>query len=307
MQRVTVETAENATPMHEHTFGTIVESGDEAVLSAQIGGRVARIAVQEGDTVRKGQTLMRISAPEYGQKVQHAQTLVNIAREKEKRARRHWNEYKPEERAQFKLDVQQADALRAEAAAAAAKTHIRAPFDGVVSTRFVTEGTTVANGTPLIRVIGHNAQKDIALDVVEDIARAVSVGDTIALSHDDMHGTATVYAIDPIASDATRKMTIHAHIDAGADFAVGTFVDAHVRVARDQHGVAVPRGALVRFYDDVVVFVLRDNHVHPVVVDVIAEDDDQLIVSGIEHGARVVVSGAHLLHDGDVVEVISEK
>lgn len=304
---VTVADVNSVDAEYVHTFGATVESADEAVLSAEISGNIKEILVDEGDVVKKGQLLASISAPSYSAQYVQAQTMLDIAIKQEELARRKWDDYKPEEREQIKLEVSHANAARAEAAAYLTKSRIVAPFDGVVSTKFVTDGKTVSQGESVIRVIGDVQKKEIGISVVSEIFGHISVGDSIKISKEGMDGTAIVYAIDPVTDARTRKLGIRATIDEPNKYDVGDFIDVHITSNSISDGVLVPVDSLVRFYDDMIVFVLEGDVVHSALVHVQYIDEGDAVVSGIDVGNRVVVSGAHDLEDGEKVDVIDEK
>ncbi|MEW6200650.1 MAG: efflux RND transporter periplasmic adaptor subunit [bacterium] len=85
-------------------YGTL-RGENEVPIYPKVGGRVERVAVENGDRVRAGQLLVQIETKEIGDHVRQAQAAVNAAREQytlvQKGAR-------PQERSQVEIMVEQA-------------------------------------------------------------------------------------------------------------------------------------------------------------------------------------------------------
>lgn len=305
---VTIVPVVDALDTQEHVFGATVKSANEAIVAAQISGTVKSITVNEGDRVARGQMIGSIDAGEYIAKYAQAQTAVRVAEEQEKFARRKWDELKPEERAQIKLDVDLVRAQLAESSAYLAKSRIVAPFEGVISSKFVSEGSSVVSGTPVLRVVGDNVKKEIVFDVSSEIGAMITEQDTVHVVRGDQETTATVYAVDPVADTQTRKVTVHAWMDDADLFELGAFVDVVVSTyTNGDEGSRIPVESLVRFYDDYRVFQIVDDHVVMIPVKVVQIDKNTVTVEGIEPGMDIVVGGAHTIRDGEQVKIVSQQ
>lgn len=304
VEDVTAYTVKQVTYDDAHIFGGTVKSIDEAVISAQVGGVISEGFVKEGDRVRKGELLVQIDADEYA--AQHAQSLssLRVAEEQEKFARRKWDDLKPEERAQYTLESERMRSVVSESAAYFQKTRIFAPFDGVVSTKFVTEGTTVASGVPIVRIVGDLTKKEVIFDVPTEIGGGVAVGDSVRVGDSNKTDDAIIYAIDPVADAQTRKVTIHAQLSENSPFDIGSFVDAVVSSVSHISGYQVPIESVVRVYDDFFVFVIKDDVAHMQRVEVLTTGNEYAVIEGVQENDDVVVSGAHALMDGDDVHVV---
>ena len=309
VQKVTTFKVREASDSVEHVFGATVKNIDEATLAAQVSGNVSHIYVNEGDVIKKGQLLATLNAGEYVAQYNQAQTMVEVAQKEEQLARRKWDEYKPEEREQIKLGVTRAESARAEASAHLAKTRITAPFDGVVSTKFVRAGSTVLQGSSIIRVIGNTSEIEVVFDVSRDVSKELSVDDMIIVKNEMQDSSAKIYAIDPVANEQTRKTRIHAELIDKSVFVAGDFVKIYVNTSMDGgKGVIIPAESIVRFYDDEVVFSFDENgFVHLIPVKVLHVGSDGAVVDGISVDDEIVVSGAQLVNDGDSVDVVNEK
>ncbi|HEX7489322.1 MAG TPA: efflux RND transporter periplasmic adaptor subunit, partial [Anaeromyxobacteraceae bacterium] len=135
-----------------------VAAKDERDLSFKVGGVVARVAVREGEEVRRGQVLAALDATELAAGVRQAREGATKARRDRDRARLL--------RAGGSIALAQAEdaetgAAVAEAALAAAEFNLRhavlvAPDDGWVDRRLVEPGEVVATGRTVLRVSGRS-------------------------------------------------------------------------------------------------------------------------------------------------------
>ena len=146
----------------------VVEAVRRADLGAQTAGRVTAVEVDVNDRVAAGDVLLRISAVEQNAGANAARAQLRAAEASAVEAEQHYRRFAALASGQYvsKAQIDQARAARDSAAAArdaaravvaqaaqqSAYTVVRAPFAGVVASRDVEPGETVAPGKPLMRV-----------------------------------------------------------------------------------------------------------------------------------------------------------
>ncbi len=144
----------------------VVEATQQATLSAQTSGTVAKLLVDVGDVVKANQILANLSQVEQLAGQNRAQANVNAAlasaTEAEADFKRNRNLQLEHviSAQQLEQSVAHRDSARAQLAAAQAQlrdaaqqisyTLIRAPFDGVISARTVQVGESISSGMALI-------------------------------------------------------------------------------------------------------------------------------------------------------------
>lgn len=144
----------------------VVEATQQATLSAQTAGSVAKLLVDVGDVVTANQVLANISQVEQLAGQNHAQASVNAALASATEAEANYKRSRDLQREhvvsaqQLEQSLAQRDSARAQLAAAQAQlrdanqqisyTVIRAPFDGVISARHVQTGEAIAPGSALM-------------------------------------------------------------------------------------------------------------------------------------------------------------
>lgn len=122
----------------------------ESTLYSKVTGYLQHIYVDKGDKVRKGQLLAVIEVPELAENLQRARANRDIQRITYQRLEKVWLT-DPRLVARQDVDVARAKFQEAQAAVAELKalesyTRIIAPFDGIITARFVDPGALVKAG-----------------------------------------------------------------------------------------------------------------------------------------------------------------
>lgn len=144
-------------------YPATIEGQQNIEIRPKVEGFIERIYVDEGATVRKGQALFLINAPQYEQEVRSAKAAVQIAEANVNSARMEVNKVRPLvekniisgyqlESAQFHLESKQAELAQAKANLVNASTNvgytqITSPVDGVVGTLPYKIGSLVNSNT----------------------------------------------------------------------------------------------------------------------------------------------------------------
>ncbi len=144
----------------------VVEAVKQSTVSSQISGRVAAVNFDVGDTVRKGQVLVRIDATEVSHALNESRAMLAEAQASFENAKStyertlHLFEKKfvsqaalDKARAEFQAAKSRVDARRANVGIAAnteSYATVVAPFSGVVASRHVEIGEMAYPGKPLM-------------------------------------------------------------------------------------------------------------------------------------------------------------
>lgn len=142
-------------PQRGEAIDSITLPGDlvgfyEAALHAKVTGYLKTISVDKGDWVKQGQVLAEIEVPELQQRLARSRANLTVQRTTYERVKRVWES---DHRLVAREDVDIAEGKYQEAKAAADEletmvgyTRIIAPFDGVVTARFVDPGALIRAG-----------------------------------------------------------------------------------------------------------------------------------------------------------------
>lgn len=145
-------------------FPATIKGQQNVEIRPKIDGYIEKIYVDEGASVRKGQILFKISAPQYEQEVRTARANIQIAQSNVNAARMEVNKVRPLvekniiskyelQTAEYNLQSKEAALAQANAALANAKTNlgyttITSPVNGVVGSLPFKIGSLVGSSNP---------------------------------------------------------------------------------------------------------------------------------------------------------------
>lgn len=298
-----------------------IAAWEEIGVGAEVPGlRVTEVTVEVGDTVRRGDVLVRLDARTLRARASQSQAAVAQAQANaavaEKRAKRI-----RELAAQHFVSAQDADEAAGEALSANAQlrtmrsaldaaqveldfTEIRAPHDGVISARNVQPGQVAGSDSELLKLI-----RDRRLEWRAELAEAdltrVAPGMPVRVS--GPNGTTVegrVRQVSPALDTRRRTGLVYADLPAPGPLRAGMFSSGSIALGR-QAGLLIPLEAVVRRDGRAYAFVVddksraRERRIRTAAVDGAYVD----VREGLRAGERVVASGAGLLGDGDLVRV----
>jgi len=231
----------------------------QATLSTRLMGTVTEVFVREGEAVRRGQLLVRLDTRDLSAKEDQVRAglaaAVSQADEAERYAVRIRALYADSAAPRALLDGAEAGVAQAQAglaqargaerelAAVAAYGAVRAPFDGVVTRRFIDPGAFAAPGTPLVTVQDGRTLR-ISVTTTPDLARGIARGRMIESRIEGVPAVARVEGVVPAPGGALY--TINALVtDRDGQYASGGA--AVLLVPRGtRHAVFVPQATIAR-------------------------------------------------------------
>lgn len=286
-----------------------------AELGPAVGGRVSSVNVVTGDTVKKGDVLLTIYAPDVASaqaQVAQAKTARGLAERAVERARTLQREGAGSEAelqqaeaalAQVKSEEQRATAALGAIGGAGGATEyvLRAPISGKVIERNVAVGAQVGPGAdkPLLTV-GDLSTVWVVADVFEQDLASVELGaeatiQVLALKGKALSGKVTHVSsvVDPLTRAVLARIEL-----ANPDGALKPGMSARVVMrAAASKGAEVPTSALLARRDQFFVFVRQRDGSFVQREVALGEQHGQhaVVTSGLAPGEDVVTEGAILL------------
>ena len=282
----------------------------QTILYAKVAGYVRDLPVDKGDRVRRGQVLAHIESPETDHQVAEAQATVRVRR----RAAARQRELAPNGAAsQQELDQAISDLGVAENELRRLKALqeyeiLRAPFDGIVTARFVDPGALLsasATGQPVVEVSSPDRVR-VLVYVGQDAASFVRLGDRAELTIDQLPGVrvaATVRRIADALDPRSRTMLVEAWPEEGAiRLAAGTFAHVTLHLSAPPLPI-VPAEAIVARGEQLAVALVKDRRVHYVPVELGLNDGRSVQVrSGVSAGDVIALSPPSDLAEGAPIQ-----
>ncbi|MBI3450607.1 MAG: efflux RND transporter periplasmic adaptor subunit [Acidobacteria bacterium] len=296
----------------------------EMIVTAPQSARIAEIPKAEGESVRRGDLLVRFEIPSL-----HADQEARASDRARARARlenaqaaatrvaglfaRGIAAGKEVEDAERELAEAKAAVSEAEGGVTAAgllgqRETVTARFDGLIAARFHNPGDLVepGSGDPILRVIDPR-RLQVEASVPLSVLAKVAVRDPVVIRGPEEGGgvagvvTGRAAAVEPLSATARIRVafTSPTALPAGTPVQIEIETDAH------EGALLVPIAALVREKEESFLYVVdRGGHAHRKTVGVgIVALADAEILSGVAEGDAVIVQGQQALPDGAAVSV----
>jgi len=322
-----------------------VEAFEKAKLYAKVAGYLEKIHVDIGDQVQQGQVLAVLDIPEmtmeYAQaeaelteaKAQHTKAqadyeLQKVIHERSKTLReREAITQQDLDEAKAKYEVAEAGVKLAQARIANVQAHlgklktlmdyakIKAPFDGIVTERFVDPGaliqaatTASVNISPVVTV-QRVATVRVFVDVPEPDVPAVDRGDPAtlvlsALPQKKFEGVVTRFASALNPSTRTMKVEVDFPNPEGL-LRPGMYGNLTLALETRAEALTLPATALVVQQGKTFVYIVKDGQAQRVEVTTGIDDGIRVeIASGLQGHAEVISAGASTVTDGGRVRAV---
>jgi RND family efflux transporter MFP subunit len=296
----------------------------QVVVTPLVAGRVTRVRVELGQSVRRGQEIAEIFSPELSEaetryvsaraeldaherELQRTEKLVEIGaasrQELERLHAEHTSKLTGLESARSRLELLGLSTSAIDSLApgkdVGAVTAVSAPISGIVTERMANPGVNVDATTKMFTIVDLSTVWVVADVYEKDFAR-VRVGSTASVTtkaYPDVVLPGRVSYIDPQVSPTTR--TAQARIDVAnpsTQLRLGMFADVSIEGAGHISVARIPRTAVQNVDNRTVVyladphqagrFIEREVHLGD------SSGSDVEVVSGLERGDTVVSEGS---------------
>lgn len=309
---VPVEVATLATGPIESVLrsSTNLEAESSVRVVAEAARRIVELRVEEGQTVRRGDLLVRLE--DEAQRTSLARTSSQLERARAELARQSdlFEKQLVSEKVynDAKYELEQLELARADAERELSYTEVRAPLSGTVTMRLVKVGDTVSPGQELFEIVDFDSLVAL-LYVPERELRRIEVGQPARLVAEAGSGasfSATVERISPVVDPRTGTVKVTVAVPRSPGLRPGMFLQAELVTAVRDAALLVPKRALI--LDGASSFVYRlaaDDTVERVAVEPSLESRDVVAVDGeLAVGDQVVVAGQAGLKAGAKVRAI---
>lgn len=259
--------------------GTL-EPFNRTTVNARIAAAVDTVLVREGDTVKKGQVLLRQNSADVAAQLRQAEAQLASAKVEleltegmeKRKADLYEKKYLSEidfAAAKGDTDVKRSfvkiqEANVAIARKALADTTVTAPISGIVAERYVQGGTNVMPGQPLMTLVDLS-ELELAASIPARDINQVHVGSDLTFTVDgqpDRTFGGKVVRINPMANGGARTITIYARvINKDGALRGGMFASGSVVTGNASNGkvLRIPALAVRKVEGRDQVWVIRDD------------------------------------------------
>ncbi|MFQ5775240.1 MAG: efflux RND transporter periplasmic adaptor subunit [Kiloniellaceae bacterium] len=287
------------------------EADRKVEVKAQTHGRVVELAAAKGDRVKAGDVLVRLSDEDRPARLAEAKALREQRRIEYRAALRL---SKKGFRAETQVVAAKAELEAAEAAVAAAEVELanlvlRAPFDGIVSNRYVEIGDFVEIGDPVARIVDLDPILVTAQASERDVGRlSVGAPSRIRLiTGEELEGRVRYIASE--ADPATRTFRVEVEVP-NPQAAVPDGVTAELVLPLERIVAHHISPAILTLSDDGVIGVKTlgpANRVEFKPVRIVGEAADGVWVTGLPERVTLITVGQEFVTAGQSVRPIDER
>ncbi|RKS26635.1 RND family efflux transporter MFP subunit [Flavobacterium endophyticum] len=284
----------------------------ELKFSAENSGRVIKVLVDEGSTVRIGQTLAIIKGDQLSIDVQNANAAYQNALTD---SRRYENAYKTGGVTQQQLDQAKLSLVNAKAKLDQAKitygdATIKSSINGIVNKKSIEPGSVVAPGTELFELVNVSKLK-LKVAVSENQIPDLKVGSVVKVKASvfpDKEFSGKITFIAPKADESLNfPVEIEITNNPANEIKAGMYGTAEFASKATQQKPLriIPRNAFVGSVSSNQVFVIQDNvaKLKKIVAGRVFGEKVE-VLEGLNDGEIVVTSGQINLTDGTKVNPI---
>lgn len=324
---VRVAAVQGAAPA-SRTFTGTVAARVQSDLGFRVSGKILERLVDTGQTIKRGQALMRIDPVDLKLAVHAQQEAVAAARARAQQTMEDEVRYRDlrgtgaisasaYDQVKAAADAARAQLNAAEAQAEVARnasryTELTADADGIVMETLVDAGQVVNAGQVVVRV-AHAGRREAIIQLPETLRPALgSVGQATLFAKEGITVPARLRQLSDTADRLTRTFEARYVLEGELSNALlGTTVAIQIPEAHSdvQGGLRVPIGSLFDAGKGPGVWVIDGEPAkvswRSVTIQRL-QDDSARIVGQLKQGDRIVALGAHLLREGAQVRVAGQ-
>src|SRR5690242_582562 len=321
---VRIETVE-ASGQSERSFSGIVAARVQSDLGFRVPGKVLERLVDAGQTVKRGQVLMRIDPTDlrlamraHDEAVAAARTRARQAADDETRYRslvaRGFVSASGYDKFKAAAEAASAELNAAEAQADVARNEtgyavLLADADGVVVETLAEPGQVIAAGQVVVRV-AHAGRREAVIELPETVRPVIGSTGRATLYGSGQTGSAKLRQLSDAANRQTRTFEARYVLEGAlADAPLGSTISIQLANGQADTALRVPIGAIADSGKGPGVWLVEGEtpRVTWRAVQIARLGDEAASVVGdFKPGDRVVALGAHLLHEGEPVRLRGE-
>jgi RND family efflux transporter MFP subunit len=289
----------------EEVVGT-VRAKLRSVIEAKVSGKIDKMLVVPGQTVKAGELLAQLDAREIQARLDQA---LAVRQQAESELKRFSTLLQQQTVTQAEFDNVQARYRVAQASVTEVETmlgytKVLAPFDGVITRKHADVGDLATPGRPLLEMEDPRALR-LEADVPEAVISRLALGDKlpvrIAALETELEGV--VSEVSPAADPNSRTSLVKLDLPAKPGSRAGQFGRVAVPVG-ETTALRVPVAAVVVRGQMELLFVAVNQHAQLRLVKTGKRVGDEVeLVSGVSAGDQIIVEGAAQLQDGQPLTI----
>ncbi|MTI88627.1 MAG: efflux RND transporter periplasmic adaptor subunit [Balneolaceae bacterium] len=288
----------------------MVETSNDIQISAEVSGRILNYKVDEGESVKKGQTILKIDDSKLKQERARLEALTAQAKENYERLQKMYEEESIGSEIEYlnaRYNYEQNNSALESITVDLNNTSIKAPFDGTVETILLDEGEMASPGVPVVRLIG-DKRFIISAGVPARYADVIANGDEVQLWFDTQSSDTLTGSITYVAksiNQQNRTFRIEVLLPDGQNFyKVDMIANLRLNTLSEEGAIVVSEEYIYKKNDEYIAYVLSENAEGKAVaeqrkVTLGPSFKTNIIVrDGLKTGDKLITTGSAFLNDG---------
>jgi len=288
--------------------GTVLAS-ESVDLVTEAAGRIEKISFIEGAHVNNNDLLVKINDDDLQAQLKKTELQIKLAVEQEKRQKQLY-EINGISKEQYDIALNLVNTLKADKenlVASIRKREIRAPFEGRIGLRYVSEGSYVSSTTRIASIQKISLLK-VDFSIPEKYSGKVSVGDVVQFNSEEtkQQFAGKLYAIEPKIDPTTRTLQLRALVDnKNEKIFPGAYVQIELKLKQITDALMVPTQTVIPVLKGQSLFVKKNGVAVAVPVKTGMRTASLVqITEGLSVGDTVLTTGLMQLRTGMPVNVL---
>lgn len=290
--------------------GSIIPD-EEVDLSFESSGKIVTIYFTEGTHVKNGDLLAKINDKPLQAQLKKLEAQIPLAKDRVYRQRTLLEKDAVSQEAYEQVTTEY-EKLMADIElikANIAQTELRAPFDGIIGLRLVSEGAYVSPTTIVVKLTKISPLK-IDFSIPENYASNVKDGTDIVFKLEGSDGLlrdykAKVYAVESKVDQATRTLKVRAtYPNDNESIFPGRYTSVEITKQEIKEALAIPSEALIPEMGKNIVYLYKGGVAEPAEVIIGLRTESRVqILQGLSKGDTLITSGVMQLRTGMKVSI----
>jgi membrane fusion protein (multidrug efflux system) len=174
------------------------------------------------------------------------------------------------------------------------ETELRAPFDGIIGLRYLSEGSYVNSSTKIAKLVKISPIK-IEFSIPEKYATEIKIGYSITFKIDgsDQVYNATVYAIDPKIDIEMHTIVLRAlYPNKNEELKSGRYAGITLELSKIDNSVSIPTEAVIAEMDGERVYIYKKGKAQSVKINIGLRTESKIqVTDGLKFGDTLITTG----------------
>lgn len=298
---------------HERMENSVFSSGtllsdEEIELKSEVSGKIVQLNINEGSFVKKGTLLVKLNDNDLQAQLKKASERLKFLELTESRQKQLFDKQGISKQ-DYDITLSELSTQKAEidyVKAMIDRTEIKAPFDGIIGLRNVSEGAYI---TSVERIASLQKIDFLKIDfsVPQKYFNKIQKGSSLKfrVPPDTTYHYVKVFATEPKIDLGTRTFKIRGKFNnSNKELLPGSYAEIFVTTDENQNSILIPSIALIPDVESEFVLLFKDGKaVRQNVTTGIRTNEKIEIISGLSEGDTLIISGIMQLKPGDPVEI----